>query len=141
METIDLRPGVINPERVGALQSDLKSNFYDVRVKYFRADLPKGDQSRPKNIFPAEPSHSNYVTVRVSRRDCLEFYKAAFKSYALLHKNHFNAEDLRRISDSLQRTGFTRPPELPKPAMQPLPPQKNIFGELLGNSRTSLAEA
>lgn len=131
METIELKSGTVNPERIGALQADLKTNFYDVRAKYFRADLPKGEQTRPKNIFPAEPGNANYVILKVSRRDCLEFYKAAFKSHALFYKSNFSPEDAKRVLGSLQRTGFVKAPELPR-VMVPQPvPQKSLIGSFV----------
>ncbi len=130
METIELKSGIINPEKISALQSDLKSNFYDVRAKYFRADLPKSGQTRPKNIFPSDPGNANFVALKVSRRDCLEFYKAAFRSHAIFYRENFNPDDISRITQSLQRKGFIKPPESPKPVLQPLPPRKNIIEEI-----------
>ena len=140
METIELKTGTINPERIGALQSDLKSNFYDIRAKYFKADLPKGEQRRPKNIFPVDPGNANYVMLKVSRRDCLEFYKSAFKSHVLFYKSNFSPEDSRRIVDSLQRTGFLKAPDLPK-AIAPQPvPQKSLVDVFADSIKEILAK-
>ena len=133
MLTIELKPGIVNPEKIGALEGDLKTNFYDVKAKYFRADLPKGEQSRPKNIFPAEPGKANFITLRISRREGLEFYKAAFRSYAVVYSDNFEPDDFRRINESLMRNGFVKPPELPKVMMPVVHPPKPFYVEILNS--------
>ena len=131
MLTIELKPGTVNPEKIGSLEADLKTNFYDVKAKYFRADLPKGGQTRPKNIFPAEPGTANFITLRISRREGLEFYKAAFRSHAIFYTDNFEPDDFRRINESLMRNGFVKPPERPKVMMPVAPPQKNIVEQVI----------
>lgn len=114
MEKISLAAGSINPEKINSLQSDLKKNFHIVRVKFFRADLPKADFGRPKNVFHIEPGKANYVTVHLANRECLEFHKTALHSSAFFYNENFSGTDLKIIMDALLRHGFYKP-HLPPP--------------------------
>ncbi len=131
MEQIILKAGTINPEKVTLLQDDLKRDFYNTRAKFFKADLPKQEFGRPKHVFPAhEAGKSNYITLKVASRDCIEFYKTAMKSTAVFYRENFNTEDAAKIMRTLQRHDFIQPPEHPKPVYIPtMPVQKPFYAQ------------